>query len=232
MPSPQRKGLFQRKTYVVVEVGIFGQPDAGIKLSLENFRSESMERMIHLPSQPFGLVGKSLKDPDSSRPPLRRRRRRTSLNGGGGGGQVDSNAPPAPVHVPIEVQRSMQQRVQKAALPGGRPHASRGRVAFFHIQQGEEYPIGRTDLQRSCRKSHSGTPTVASSKCQQWACFSCSADFRCFLGFSQAAREEFVDALWSELCSSHMRRHPGCIGPSIPTHRFRVFNSSWPQPLR
>jgi hypothetical protein len=116
---PTAQGTLSTETYVVVEAGIFGQPDAGIKLSLENFSLRINGKNDPLPSQPFGLVGKSLKDPDLEPPASASSKTKTNVNGGGGGGQLDSNAPPAPVHVPIEVQRSMQQRVQKAALPEG-----------------------------------------------------------------------------------------------------------------
>ena len=116
---PTEKGTLSTETFVVVEAGIFGQPDAGIKLSLENF-SLRINGKNDLPSQPPGLVGKSLKDPDLEPPAsASSSKTKTNVNGGGGGGQVDSNAPPAPVHIPIEVQRSMQQRVQKAAFPEG-----------------------------------------------------------------------------------------------------------------
>ncbi len=116
---PTEKGTLSTETFVVVEAGIFGQPDAGIKLSLENF-SLRINGKNDLPSQPSGLVGKSLKDPDLEPPAsASSSKTKTNVNGGGGGGQVDSNAPPAPVHIPIEAQRSMQQRVQKAAFPEG-----------------------------------------------------------------------------------------------------------------
>src|SRR5229473_1439305 len=117
---PTEKGPLSTETYVVVEAGIFGQPDAGIKLSLEDFSLRINGKNDPLPSQPFGLVGKSLKDPDLEPPAsASSSKTKTNVNGGGGGGQVDSNAPPAPVHIPIDVQRSMQQRVQKAAFPEG-----------------------------------------------------------------------------------------------------------------
>ena len=41
------------------------------------------------------------------------------MNTGGNGDQGGSNEPPPPVKIPIEVQRAMAQRVQKATLPEG-----------------------------------------------------------------------------------------------------------------
>src|SRR5229473_2547390 len=64
---PTAQGTLSTETFVVVEAGIFGQPDAGIKLSLENF-SLRINGKNDLPSQPSGLVGKSLKDPDLKPP--------------------------------------------------------------------------------------------------------------------------------------------------------------------
>ena len=141
---PTAQGTLSTETFVVVEAGIFGQPDAGIKLSLEDF-SLRINGKNDLPSQPFGLVGKSLKDPDLEPPASASSKTKTNVNGGGGGGQVDSNAPPAPVHIPIEVQRSMQQRTQKAALPeGDRPLPVAG-LLFFQYS-GKAKSIRSVDL--------------------------------------------------------------------------------------
>jgi hypothetical protein len=116
---PTAQGPLSTEAYVVVEAGIFGQPDAGINLSLENFSLRINGKNDPLPSQPFGLVGKSLKDPELEPPAAAPSKSKSSINGGGGGAQGESNAPPPPVHIPIEVLRSMQQRLQKAALPEG-----------------------------------------------------------------------------------------------------------------
>jgi len=141
---PTEKGTLSTETYIVVEAGIFGQPDAGIKLSLEDFSLRINGKNDPLPSQPSGLVGKSLKDPEFEPPASAPPKSKTSLNGGGGS-QGDSNAPPAPVHIPIEVQRSMQQRTQKAALPeGDRPLPVAG-LLFFQYS-GKAKSIRSVDL--------------------------------------------------------------------------------------
>jgi hypothetical protein len=141
---PTEKGILSTESYVVVEAGIFGQPDAGIKLSLEDFSLRINGKNDPLPSQPSGLVGKSLKDPEFEPPASASSKSKTSLNGGGAS-QGDSNAPPAPVHIPIEVQRSMQQRTQKAALPeGDRPLPVAG-LLFFQYS-GKAKSIRSVDL--------------------------------------------------------------------------------------
>jgi hypothetical protein len=143
---PTAQGTLSTETFVVVEAGIFGQPDAGIKLSLENFSLRINGKNDPLPSQPFGLVGKSLKDPDLEPPAsASSSKTKTNVNGGGGGGQIDSNAPPAPVHIPIEVQRSMQQRVQKAALPEGDRTLPVAGLLFFQYS-GKAKSIRSVDL--------------------------------------------------------------------------------------
>lgn len=142
---PTAQGTLSTETFVVVEAGIFGQPDAGIKLSLENFSLRINGKNDPLPSQPFGLVGKSLKDPDLEPPASASSKTKTNVNGGGGGGQIDSNAPPAPVHIPIEVQRSMQQRVQKAAFPEGDRTLPVAGLLFFQYS-GKAKNIRSVDL--------------------------------------------------------------------------------------
>jgi hypothetical protein len=142
---PTAQGTLSTETFVVVEAAIFGQPDEGIKLSLENFSLRINGKNDPLPSQPFGLVGKSLKDPDLEPPASASSKTKTNVNGGGGRGQIDSNAPPAPVHVPIEVQRSMQQRVQKAAFPEGDRTLPVAGLLFFQYS-GKEKSIRSVEL--------------------------------------------------------------------------------------
>ena len=113
---PRPEGSLSTEDYVVVETGLFGPPDARIKLSLEDFSLRINGKKTPLTSQPYGLVAKSLKDPEWAPPVPPESKSKTSF---GGAGQGDSNSPPAPVHVPIELQRAMAQHVQKASLPEG-----------------------------------------------------------------------------------------------------------------
>jgi hypothetical protein len=143
---PTAQGPLSTEAYVVVEAAIFGQPDAGIKVSLENFSLRINGKNEPLSSQPFGLVGKSLKDPEFEPPAAASSKTKTSVNSSGGGAaQGESNAPPAPVHIPIEVQRSMQQRVQKAALPEGDRTLPVAGLLFFRYS-GKATSIRSVDL--------------------------------------------------------------------------------------
>jgi hypothetical protein len=157
---PTLQGPLSTDAYVVVEAGMFGQPDAGIKLSLENFSLRINGKNEPLSSQPFGLVSKSLKDPEFEPPAAASSSKsKTNINGSGAGGQAESNAPPAPVHIPIEVQRSMQQRVQKAALPEGDRTLPVAGLIFFQYS-------GKTKSIRSLELIYSGPAGKATLELQ------------------------------------------------------------------
>ena len=117
VPTPQ--GNLTTDSYVVVETGMFGPPEAQIKLFLGDFSLRINGKKTALPALPYGMVTKSLKDPDWEPPAgaASSSKSKTSVNTGGGGSQ--DKDPPAPVHIPIEVQRAMEQRTQKASLPEG-----------------------------------------------------------------------------------------------------------------
>jgi len=114
--------------YVVVETALFGPPEARLKISVEDFSLRINEKKAPVPGQPFGAVFRSLKDPDWQPPEAAEAKSKTSLNTGGQGGQRD---PPAPVHMPIELQRAIQQHVQKTALPEGDRALPQAGLIFF-----------------------------------------------------------------------------------------------------
>ncbi len=125
---PTAQGTFSTEDYVVVETGIFGPPGARTKLSIEDFSLRINEKKT-LSSQPFGLVLSSLKDPEWAPPAPPEAKSKTSIGGGGQGGKND--APPAPVHMPFELQRAMAQHVQKASLPEGDRALPQAGLIFF-----------------------------------------------------------------------------------------------------
>ena len=116
---PTLQGNLTTEDYVVVETGMFGPPEAQIKLFLRDFSLRINGKKTALPAQPYGMVIKSLKDPDWVPPDAAdsSSKSKTNVTTGGGGGQ-DKDAP-LPVRIPIEVQRAMQQRIQKASFPEG-----------------------------------------------------------------------------------------------------------------
>src|ERR1700680_4224424 len=128
---PTLQGTLSTEEYVVIETGLFGSPGARIKLSSDDFSLRINGKKTPLPSQPYGLVIASVKDPEWEPPVAAASKSKTSLNGSGKGEQSEANAPPAPVQIPIAVQRAMAQRVQKASLPEGeRPHPVAGLIFF------------------------------------------------------------------------------------------------------
>jgi hypothetical protein len=56
----------------------------------------------------------------------------------GGNDQSNSNEPPPPVKIPIELQRAMAQRVQKAALPEGDRTLPQAGLIFFEYHGGDK----------------------------------------------------------------------------------------------
>jgi hypothetical protein len=113
---PRQEGTLSTEDYVVVETGLFGSPGDRLKMSIDDFSLRINGKKTPLSSQPYGLVVKSVKDPEWAPPVKAESKSKTSI---GGGGQGDSNSPPPVVHVPIELQRAMAQHVQKSSLPVG-----------------------------------------------------------------------------------------------------------------
>ncbi|MDR3701388.1 MAG: hypothetical protein P4L56_17200 [Candidatus Sulfopaludibacter sp.] len=117
--------------FVAVEVGFFGPPDSHLKISHEDFslRINTGKKAPVTASVQYGIVFRSLKDPEWQPPEPPASKSKTGINTGGDSGQ--DSAPPPPVHIPIEVERAMQQRVQKAALPQGDRSLPAAGLIFF-----------------------------------------------------------------------------------------------------
>lgn len=130
IPTPQ--GPLSTEDYVVVEMALFGAPDARVKISADDFSLRVNGKKAPLPTQPYGLVVGSVKDPEWEPPVQAAPKSKTSLGGGGKSEQADG--PPAPVKIPIEVQRAMAQRVQKAALPEGDRALPQAGLIFFQYR--------------------------------------------------------------------------------------------------
>jgi len=116
---PTLQGNLSTENYVVVETGMFGPPEAHIKLFLGDFSLRINGKKTALPGQPYGMVLRSLKDPDWEPPAVAESSStsKTKVNTGGGGSPDKEPAPP--VRIPVEVQRAMEQRIQRDSLPEG-----------------------------------------------------------------------------------------------------------------
>lgn len=128
---PTVQGTLSTEDFVVVETGLFGATGEHIKISAEDFSLRINGKKAPLPSQPYGLVVGSVKDPEWEPPVPTASKSKTSVGGSGKGAEGDSNTPPAPVKVPIEVQRAMAKSVQKAVLPEGDRALPQAGLIFF-----------------------------------------------------------------------------------------------------
>jgi hypothetical protein len=156
VPTPD--AIFTTADYVVLEVALFGPAGSQVVLSPQDFSLRINGKKMPLPAQPFGLVFHSLKDPTYVAPELEEAKKSKSSGGlstGGGGDQNGggSNLPPI-VHIPIGVERAMEQKVQHAALPEGeRPLPVAGLIFFDHhgksgsIELMYSGPAGKTTIQ-------------------------------------------------------------------------------------
>jgi hypothetical protein len=142
VPTPQ--ATYSSEEYVAVEAGMFGPPEARIKLAIEDFSLRVNGKKAALSSQPYELVFKSLKDPDWEPPAASKSKTSFGTNGGDKG-----DGPPAPVHMPIELRRVMEQRVQKASLPGGERPLPQAGLIFFQFR-------GKTENIRSLELLYDG----------------------------------------------------------------------------
>jgi hypothetical protein len=127
VPTPQAN--YSSEDYVLVEIGMFGPPDARLRMSVNDFSLRVNGKKTPLASQHYELAFHSLKDPEWEPPNVEKSK--TSLNTGGGG---QNDQPPAPPKMPIELRRAMEQRVQKAALPEGDRLLPQAGFVFFEYR--------------------------------------------------------------------------------------------------
>ena len=149
------EALLSTEDYVVVEVGLFGRPEARLKLSYEDFSLRINGRKTPVPADQYGLVFASLKDPEWEPPEAAAEKKKSKGGVSSGGDKSDTGNLPPIVHVPIELKRAMQSRVQKASLPEGeRPLPEAGLIFFPHR--------GKTENLRSIELIYSGPAGKAS----------------------------------------------------------------------
>jgi len=133
IPDPQ--SALSTEDYVVVEVGLFGPPEARLRLSYTDFSLRINGKKTPLPAQGYELVFKSLKDPGYEPPdsPTGPKSKGSGLTTGGKGQNDPGGGLPPIVHIPIAVSRGWEQRVQKASLPEGeRALPAAGLIFFDH----------------------------------------------------------------------------------------------------
>lgn len=128
VPTPEGP-VYNSEDYVAVETALFGPSGARLKISSADFSFRIvLKKEASVPSSPFGMVFRSLKDPEWEDANAVKKEQATAVKTGAQGGTTD---PPAPVHMPIPLRHVMEQRVEKAALPeGDRPLPIAGLIFF------------------------------------------------------------------------------------------------------
>jgi hypothetical protein len=144
VPTPD--GTYSTEDYVVVEAALFGSPEARTRLSKGDFSLRINGKKMALPSQPYELAFKSLKDPEWEPPSKTDSKSKTSFGSGGGNA---GDPPPAPVHMPIELRHAMEQRVQRASMLEGDRALPQAGLLFFEYR-------GKTQGIRSLELIYSG----------------------------------------------------------------------------
>jgi hypothetical protein len=133
------ESTFNTEDYVAVEIGLFGQPNARLRLAIGDFSLRINGRKQLYPAEPYAAIFHSLKDP-SWVPPPTESKSKTSL-----GGSAPGSEPPAPVHMPFPMVRAMEQNVQRAALPEGDRALPAAGLIFFQYG-GREKSIRSIEL--------------------------------------------------------------------------------------
>lgn len=152
MPCPT--GVLMSEDYVAVEAGLYGAAGQALSISIDNFSLKINGKKL-LPAQPYGLVVKSLKDPDYEQP-----KKQESKSSMGTGGQPGEPPPTtSSPKLPIEVVRSIQQRIQKASMPEGERPLPQAGLLYFQYR-------GKTEKIESVELMYEGPAGKAAIKLQ------------------------------------------------------------------
>lgn len=121
--------------YVAVEIALFGPADARLTIAAADFSLRINGKKAPLPSLPWGMAAKDIKDPDwVSEEAAAGPKSKGGISGSGGGGQEAGAPPPLPPKVPIELLRGWQQRTRKAALAEGDRALPQAGLVFFQYR--------------------------------------------------------------------------------------------------
>lgn len=141
---PTLQGPLSSEDFVVVEVAFLGAPDTKVKISFEDFSMKINGKKSVIPSQQYGLVMKSLSDPEWIPPVVEESKSKGGISTGGGGGG-GSDPKPSPPKMPFALRRAMEQKAQKSALPEGeRPMPVAGLIFFPY--RGKDQSIQLVEL--------------------------------------------------------------------------------------
>ena len=146
VPTPEQ--TLSAEDYVVVEAGLFSAPGTRITLARSDFSLRVNGKKTALPSEPYELVFKSLKDPEWQ-PPVPKDDSKSSKSGitggSGGGGGGGNEPPPPPPKMPFELRRAMELHVQKAVMEEGARTLPQAGLLFF-LYRGKREGIRSLEL--------------------------------------------------------------------------------------
>jgi hypothetical protein len=144
---PRPEGPLNTEDFVALEVAVYGPAGARLTFSTGDFALRlNGKKKNPLASEPYGMVVGSLKDPSWEPPEKKEEKSKTGISTGG---QGNSNEPPPPVHVPIELRRAMAQYVEKSSMPEGERNLPQAGLIFFQYR-------GKTNHLRSVELIYSG----------------------------------------------------------------------------
>jgi hypothetical protein len=143
---PVPEAIYTTEDYVAIEVGLFGAPDARLKLSHDDFSLRVDGKKTVLTAVPYGALFRSLKDPEWVPPNAAGNKSKSSISTGD---KSADGGPPPPAHMPIELERAMDQRVQKASLIEGERALPEAGLIFFEHR-------GKTEKIRSMELIYNG----------------------------------------------------------------------------
>jgi hypothetical protein len=129
VPTPEQ--TVAADDYVVIDAGLFGPPGARTILARGDFSLRINGKKNLLPSEPYELVFKSLKDPQWQPPEPEEPKSKGGITTGGGGGGGGDKLPPVPPKMPFELRRAMEQHVQRAAMQEGDRALPQAGLLFF-----------------------------------------------------------------------------------------------------
>ncbi len=148
VPTPEQ--TVSSEEYIVVEAGLFGPPGERTQLSREDFSLRVNGKKNVLPSEPYELVFKSLKDPEWQPPAASEESKgsKSGLTTGGGGGQQDKRPAAASQNAVPAAARDGTAR-SKGRDAGRRSRAAPGWTAFLSLPgKSRGHQITRIVLQR------------------------------------------------------------------------------------
>ena len=120
--------------YVAVETGLFGPPGARLKISSADFSLRILAKKAKpVPSEPFGAVFRSLKDPEWEDAAAVELKKAKDSKGSGisTGGKTQDDTPAVAPKMPLPMRRAMEQNVEKCVLPEGDRALPQAGVIFF-----------------------------------------------------------------------------------------------------